>query len=346
MRTLFGRGETRSAQGGGYTALRLTEQLAAASTGNAGIAGGLGAVEHCAGAWSRSLSLCTVRPDGARELAGCDAAWLALCGRDLATSGNHYSLIVFDRGKLRLVPCFHGQAYGSATEWRYSLSLSGPSSDTTRMYPAREVVHVRYAATGFQPWRGRSPLAAASATGRLAYGATRSGADEFAIANVRILQDRKESEPPDEMTNETVADASARLRTVMDGGGVFYAKPLEVQTVHAEPGDGTSDLLECAERSIYGAYGLPAVLADYRAPGNSLREGWRVYRQTIAGLAKLVEGELREKLTPEATIDTSGTKISDISAETRSYKQLKESGMPDAEIREILGWPPTSVRSS
>ena len=55
--------------------------------------------------------------------------------------------------------------------------------------------------------------------------------------------------------------------------------------------------------AVLAASGVPASLLDPKAPGTTLREGWRqMYTGTILPLARTIEAELTEKLEIEIRI--------------------------------------------
>ena len=51
--------------------------------------------------------------------------------------------------------------------WVYRVDLPGPSVTASRRYPAASVIHIRFAVHPSSPWRGVSPLAWATSTGKL-----------------------------------------------------------------------------------------------------------------------------------------------------------------------------------
>ena len=81
---------------------------------------------------------------------------------------------------MSLYPAGSHDVYGGPEPdaWTYRTTLYGPSTSTTAVVGAAEVVHVRYAVAPHRPWRGLSPLNFAAATGRLHGAVVAALADE------------------------------------------------------------------------------------------------------------------------------------------------------------------------
>ena len=91
-------------------------------------------------------------------------------GFDLVRRGEAVWLLGAGRGGLTLTRASTGTAvYGGPTpeSWRYTVTAPGPSETSTTFAPAGRV-HVRQNAAPEAPWRGRSGLTVAAASGVLA----------------------------------------------------------------------------------------------------------------------------------------------------------------------------------
>ena len=97
---------------------------------------------------------------------------LGYIGRAMATRGEAVLLAALegDMPALWLSPCSDWDLSGGhrPRQWRYRLTMSGPSATESRNATADEVVHVRHHCDSRIPWRGRSPLSVAASTGALA----------------------------------------------------------------------------------------------------------------------------------------------------------------------------------
>ena len=148
----------------------------------------LGAVQVCAGILGRSLSIAA--PTG--DLGLLTAARLADIGSDLVRRGQSIWLFrVGVDGRPTLLRCdtadpvVHGGP--DPRSWRYVLTLGAPSQQQAIEVGSESVMHVRWNAQALTPFRGRSPLELAAATGRLASGLSESLGNETAVAVARIL---------------------------------------------------------------------------------------------------------------------------------------------------------------
>ena len=105
----------------------------------------LGALEFCAGLWSRAFASATVSPDNFRTRAL--TPWmLSNAARALIRSGESiWDISVFD-GAVRLRPAAYWDISGQADPqtWRYSLQLSGPTSSETINRPWAGVIHLQF----------------------------------------------------------------------------------------------------------------------------------------------------------------------------------------------------------
>ena len=159
-----------------YTSLHVEAAERWAEHGLIGAA--VGAVEIAASMFARALAGAAVEPQNSRT-AALSPALLSSIGRRLITSGESVHVIDVAGGKVRLAECSSWNVTGDAdpATWRYQVSTTGPSTTATRWVPADAVVHVRYAVSHAEPWRGLSPLTLGRdhgpARGRTGDGATR-----------------------------------------------------------------------------------------------------------------------------------------------------------------------------
>ena len=153
----------------------ITDALYQAAAGGAAVsAANTGGAVAAAGLWSRALAVATVTPDG---LAGLlTGSVLADIGLSLALDGEVLFRLAGDR--LSRVSDWNVVGTADPASWAYQCSEAGPSSTQTRTVPADHVLHFAINRDPRQPWRGRSPLALASETSRLAGGIESALGDE------------------------------------------------------------------------------------------------------------------------------------------------------------------------
>ncbi|MDE0136043.1 MAG: hypothetical protein OXM54_14505 [Acidimicrobiaceae bacterium] len=111
------------------------------------------------------------------------APLLAQAGRALIREGEVLYLIEMRRGEPCLTPAAAEWSRGDHDPQRcgYWLTLNGPSSSIVVHAPAEQVVHLKWAETPGQPWRGMSPLHLASQTARRAWAVESRPADLAAL---------------------------------------------------------------------------------------------------------------------------------------------------------------------
>ena len=130
--------------------------------------GGVGALEIAAGLWARGLASATISP-ASPVTSALSPAVLASMGRGLVRRGESLFVLDVRDGALRMLEASSWDVSGGhdPASWVYRVDLPGPSVTASRRYPAASVVHVRFAVHPSSPWRGVSPLAWATSTGKL-----------------------------------------------------------------------------------------------------------------------------------------------------------------------------------
>ena len=174
------------AAAGGYEDQQLRQAFPGLSSG-AVRAAALGALQTAAGALARALATAAVT--GARG--ALTAETLYAIGYDLVRHGQYVALLQIQRdGAARLLRAdANSPTYGGPDResWRYTLTLGGPSHTRTLTAPADTVAHVIWNSASITPWRGRSPLAVASASSELAARINQSLSDESNIPVSRSI---------------------------------------------------------------------------------------------------------------------------------------------------------------
>lgn len=304
----------------------------------------LGAVEICAGLWSRAFASAQVQPAGAATDA-LTASLLGSIGRELAIRGEAVYLIDVDRDGLKLTPAAAWDITGSASPetWMYELKLEGPSGTTTRVVPGAQVIHPRYAVRPGKPWKGLSPLGAATKTEQLAAWLETSLGNEVATAHGYILA------LPENHKSGGLAATMKGLKGRLFlgdtmagawGAGGQYAPPKDWTTTRlgASPPQALGELRTGAQATVMAAYGVPLGMVESEA-ASSLREQWRLFiYATIGPLGKTLAVELADKLdTPALAFNFDALAASDIQGRSRSFKQLVDAGMSIEDAGRVTG---------
>ena len=148
----------------------------------------LGAVEACAGLWSRAFASATVEPQTPATLALTPVV-LAAIGRGLAVRGEAVFEIEVN-GAVELLQASSWKVLGGVRPetWRYILEMPLPQGGVVkRTLSADAVLHVKYATRPGAPWAGVSPLAFADETRALATWIERRLAEETSTATSYVL---------------------------------------------------------------------------------------------------------------------------------------------------------------
>lgn len=334
----------RKRSGDGYTDA-LTKLLIAQASGQAvGDATGLAVVQAAAGLLGRVLGAATVSPPGART-APISPHWLRDAGRQLVVRGETVYLIRVDSGAVMLDQASSWDVDGGRQTWRYRLTLAAPSATyTTSWVPANRVVHLRYHTDPAQPWRGLSPVAAASSTSTLAARIEAMLAAESGGPSGYLLPipDSKGAAPPN---LATLKGGSALVPSEVGGwtGGAGGPAPRrDWQTIRFgfTPPVGIRELRWDVQASLMAAHGVPVELLVERAGGGAdRRAAWAEY---VASEAKTVAdgiaAELAAKLdAPGLVIDLSALVPREPLAQARMVKTLTDAGMALDQARQAAG---------
>ena len=192
-----------------YSAI-IVEALTSAASGRSTVSAlTTGAVAAAALVWARALASATVDgpPSARRALA---PSVLFGIGHDLARHGE----AVFRIGPGgRLDPAGGVTVTGGPDPdtWSYRVDLVGPTMTEQRTVPADGVIHVRHAPDPIQPWRGRPPIAIASATGRLAAGIESALSDEANNAPRAVVVPIPEGPHDAQALADTIQQSRGRL---------------------------------------------------------------------------------------------------------------------------------------
>ena len=277
------------------------------------------ALEVAVGLISRILSAGVVEgPEWARRMVSSEM--LRLVARDLIRRGESIHLIESTGGGVQLVPVGSWDVRGGwlPESWFYRCDLFGPSGNITRFVPSDSVTHFRYSVDPARPWFGISPLGWSRTTGRLHAELEAALADEAATTRGQLLPLPVDPAAPDD-DGET--DPLAGLKTTIKNlrgklavlettagnwGGDRQDRPREdykPKRIGADPPEVLAELRQDSAIAVLAACGVPASLLDPKAPGTTLREGWRqMYAGTIQPMARTIEAELSEKLEVEIRI--------------------------------------------
>ena len=344
------RRETRS-----YTSDRLDAAFYAASTGQA-LATAVGAVETSIGMLSRAMSLATVTPSN-NLTRSITAPFLELVVRELLTMGSIVCDLEVDQRGLVLRPASAASVMRGDSDpasWVYVLTMTGPSSSSTRYRRRDEIAALVYGRNARQPWAGCPPWRSAQVSSDLIAGLEKQLAGESSSSSGYVLA------VPDTGDHGQAADAdgeddpltalrrdlaAARGRTLlapsMSGGfgagpGVSPHDEYQAKRFGIDPPEAVIELRRDVERTMLAAFGVPPAILDPKVAGTAMREGLRFFQsQTVTPLATLIAVQLSEALGEDITLTL--PRPTDVATLSRAIHSLTQSGMSISDARAVVG---------
>ena len=319
----------------------VTDALYQAAAGGAAVsAQSTGGAVAAASLWSRALAVATVTPDAMAGL--LTGSVLADVGLALALDGE--VLYRLDGDRLARVDDWDITGTSNPETWQYRCSESGPSSTETRTVPGDRVLHFRINADPRQPWRGRSPLALASETSRLAGGVESALGDEATNAPRATVVTVAEGAEGlgDTLTAFRSARGKLEMPETMAGGlsdraGAPHRDWSPVRLGPTPPAELVA-LRGQVEESINACFGIDPVLLASRGDGTLAREALRRFAATVLEpLAVIIGDEVEEKLSRRPIFDFEAVAAYDLVGRARALKGLREAGLSLADARETAG---------
>ena len=284
------------------------------------------AVESCAGLWGRSFAQAVVSPTGLLS-----ASTLYDVGRTLALSGEYVALFeVGASGPVFSRPATYDVRGGPNPEsWIYDLWMAGPTSTLRVQVPRSRVAHLRINQEASTPWRGRSPISAARATGRLLAGLEAALADEGSTPVGRIVATPEGSHKTGALQKSLNALRSGKLALVETTAGGFGdrgAAPNRDWVAHRLGPDFTAaevELRKLVEGSVFAVFGCSGLLSGNLDSGTGQRESYRRYqRSTLESLAAIASVEFGRIIDAPVTFDFARLRASDTAGQARAFRFL------------------------
>lgn len=334
----------------GYTDLLIQAALSRAGGENITSAA-LGAPQVAAGIVSRALAVATA--DGDRGLLTPDC--LASIGYDLVYSGQSVALFEVDAfGGLSLLRADPVEPVSTGgpdpRSWVYTLTLAGPGKTRTLTSPSASVFHVRWNAHPLRPWRGRSPLAVAAASGQLAARLSQSLSDEASVAVSRIFaQPQGTGQGVVNALREAIRDPKqgriALPETTKSGGGAGMSsaptRDWRAERLGFDAPDPAVNLHALMLAELGAACGVPwALMPGSNANGPALREAQReLLTGTVEPIGQLVAAELGRVLEGRVELHHHRLAAADVAARARAVHLLVEkAGVARDDALRLVGW--------
>ena len=323
-----------------YTDQVVARIMASASGASDGRA--LAAIETASRIWGSGLASAAVTPS-TLALRAVTPAILDSIGRSLCRSGESLHVIHVRNEHVRLTPCAQWTVKGDAdpASWIYLCNMNGPSTATAITLPGASVVHVRYAPSPSQPWKGRSPMQMALDTTMAAFRLEKATSEELNFTQSQLIVPRKsagEFGMADSLTPDTISKIVAAFAEHTHTGAFVIPADVTPQRLGPEPPDSFALLRDRLENSILAMHGIPPALIAARGTGTALRESFRqVLHSLLKPLGAILAEELKEKLDPAASIDFTASKAGDLTSSARAVGVLVTAGMTLADAREVVG---------
>ena len=323
----------------GYSDLLLAG-LEATASGSAGNVLRTSALETAARIWSGALASASV--SGGRG--ALTPAVLALTGRQLVRAGEAVFAIRVRGASVSLDPVAEWEVMEG---WRYRAEiLEPPGRSVTRYLPRAAVIHWRWATDPREPWRGVSPMAAASlGAGVAANVETRLGEEATAPTAILLPVPQDGGGPGLDGLRDDIAKAkgSAVLAETTAAGweeGRQAAGTLgdwDPKRLGPMIPEQLRQLHEDALQRVLAVCGIPGSLASVGADGTQLREDYRRFVMlAVQPLAVQLAAEAAAKLGPVA-FGFHGLHGHDIQGRATAYARLRDAGVEDAEARRLAG---------
>lgn len=341
----FGKRETRSASGAGYTSQIMAARQAYIA-GRTGLGELTSTVQTCVTLWEAGMALADVQ--GTDLLTRFD---MSVAARSLALRGESVFLI-----RDRLIPIVDWDLStrdGIPRAYRVSVpEVDGGRSETAL---AAEVLHFRLAPDPGAPWAGQAPLRRSQLTASLLH--TLEGALAEVYENAPLgsqVVPFPESQDVDlEVLGHGFRGRRGRVMlresvNVTAGGGPAPQQDWRPQSVTPDlQGSMAVQSLTESRNAIYAAFGvLPAMFAG-NAQGPLVREAQRHLAQwVLQPIAQVMAEEVTAKLASPVTIDVvrpaqafdAGGRARAFGAMVQALTQAKEAGLDPQAIEDALSF--------
>ena len=305
------------------------------------------AVELASGMLGRALAAAEVGPPGTFADAA-DKSFRERVGRDLITQGEHLSLIELWDGRALLWPATswtfkHGTP--NPASWIVDAHIPSPDGIISVQRPWSNFVSLMWAPNPSQPWRGMSPIDAASISSRLAGNLEAAAAAEAGGPVGHLIPIPRVSDESISEMQQTLAniDGKSMLVESMTRGDNNSSNEYTTRRIGANPPASIISLRSDVERSMTAMMGMDVSLLKGGAAA-SRRESYRQWLHTVVSpIGERLETELRNKLmVPDLQINFSPLSASDMAGKARAAASLVKSGWTPEEAAEVVGIDPPS----
>ena len=287
----------------------------------------LAAIEAPIGVLARAFASAEVEADPwAQSL--LSPAFLSDAVRHVLRRGEHVSAIEGPGDSPRLSSASDWDVQGGGHDpagWQYRVTLAGPHTTSSRTLSGAGVVHLTYATSPREPWRGRGPLALSKATAALAGEIERALAEEARspTASIVPVSEGLDAEGLKALRTDIAKARGGALTPETRGGGGMGGDRAEYRPhkLQAAPAESLVTLREHVCRELAAAMGIAPELLSGESEGTGRRESWRqCLHGTLVPLARRFEWELSAKLDTPIRLSFDRLFASDIQGRLRSWR--------------------------
>ncbi|WP_022684590.1 phage portal protein [Sphingobium bisphenolivorans] len=342
---LWGKRETRSAPGTGYTSQIMAARQAYVS-GRSGLGELTAAVQTCVSLWESGLSLADVQ--GTDLLTRFD---MGITARALALRGEAVFLI-----RDQLIPIIDWDLStrdGIPRAYRVSVPEIGGGRNETVL--AAEVLHFRLAPDPGTPWAGQAPLRRSQLTAGLLHTLETALSEVYENAPLgsQVVPFPESQDVDLEVLGHGFRGRRGRVMlresvNVTAAGGPAPAQDWRPQNVTPDL-QGSQAVLSLAEsrNAIFAAFGVLPALFAANAQGPLVREAQRHLAQwVLQPLAQLIAEEATLKLASTVMIDVvrpaqafdAGGRARAFGAMVQAMAQAKDAGLDPQKIEDALSF--------
>ena len=283
-------------------------------------------------------ALASARIEGApAERTGLSGDVLHAVGSALILEGEFVAVIDVDQsGTVTLTPAAGHDIDGGPDPagWRYRLTLGGPTRSREATLPAEAVCHFRINTTAAAPHKGRSPIALAQDSARLASGLERMLANESEASSGHVLP--VPDGTPEDALIEIRTDLKAlrgKTATVPSMAGNWEGSrsgapaDWKPQRLGFNPPSIADSLRSATFDQVLALAGVPPTLFD-KGEAAGKREALRQFlHATLAPLARVIEREAQAKLMASLKFDFTDLHASDVQGRARAFQSMVTAGM-------------------
>ena len=300
-----------------------------------------GALEVSAGMWARALA--------AADVSGTEALTRRVrhrLARDLIRGGESVFEVSTENGTPALLPVAYWEVLKG---WRYKLESTEPPGDTTSKVVARErVAHFLWSEHPREPWRGVSPLAAASKLGTLAARVEGKLAEDLGAPTCYILPIPSDGGSPklDALRGDIAKAQGAAVLAEGTSAGWEETRgqtgtrnDWKAQRLGPEIPEGLRETWKDVLLAVGGACGIPPGLLDPGADGTAQREAYRRFiMASVQPMADLMAEVAGEALDTEITVSFAALHAHDIAGRSTALAKLKGAGVSLEEAQRLVGF--------